>query len=118
CVELCAGVSERATRGGQRGSHFFRRMAKCSSERWLRVLRQNSAEVKWQPLRVKRPAELAANRSTRHRASCRQAHDAAGGGCRTRELNTHSTESREVLYPWHPWHRRHVWIREVRTSGG
>jgi hypothetical protein len=53
-----------------------------------------------------------------HRARRRQARDGVCVGCRTRELNTHSTESREVLYPWHPWHRRHVWIREVRTSGG
>jgi hypothetical protein len=28
----------------------------------------------------------------------------------SRQSNTHSTESRELLYPWHPWCGRSVWI--------
>jgi hypothetical protein len=31
-------------------------------------------------------------------------------GCTSRQLNAHITESRVVLYPWHPWHGRSVWI--------
>lgn len=28
----------------------------------------------------------------------------------SRQSNTHSIESREVRYPWHPWYGRTVWI--------
>jgi hypothetical protein len=34
-------------------------------------------------------------------------------GCTSRQLNTHSTEEREVLYPWHPWHSRSAYIVEA-----
>lgn len=39
-------------------------------------------------------------------------------GYTTHQSNTHSTESREVLYPWHPWYGRTVWIHDVRVTGG
>ena len=33
----------------------------------------------------------------------------------TRQRNTHNIESREVLYPWHPWHARTVTVHEAFT---
>ena len=36
----------------------------------------------------------------------------------SRQRNTHSTESREVHYPWHPWHRRVVAIHQSFTRNG
>jgi hypothetical protein len=33
--------------------------------------------------------------------------------CTTHQLNTHNIESREVQYPWHPWHGRRVWIYRI-----
>src|SRR5262245_51427841 len=32
----------------------------------------------------------------------------------SRQPNTHSIESREVRYPWHPWCGRSVWISEIQ----
>ena len=52
-----------------------------------------------------------ADRGHPARATCAGVHD-----CTSRQRNTHSTEAREVLYPWHPWHRRAVWIVETITS--
>src|SRR5215471_12501231 len=34
----------------------------------------------------------------------------------TPQLNTHSIESREVHYRWHPWFGRRVWIYSIRTG--
>ena len=45
-----------------------------------------------------------------------QAMRAPGFGCTTRQSNTHSTESRVVLYPWHPWYGRTVWVYDVRVK--
>lgn len=42
----------------------------------------------------------------------------ADGGCTSYQSNTHSTESREVLYPWHPWFGRVVWIYRTRLNHG
>src|SRR5438128_10435496 len=41
-------------------------------------------------------------------------------GCRTRsrQPNTHSTELRELRYPWHPWFGRAVTIYEVLVKQG
>jgi hypothetical protein len=36
----------------------------------------------------------------------------------TKQSNTHSTESREVLYPWHAWHGRPVWIHQAMVKNG
>ena len=44
--------------------------------------------------------------------------DAAGAGCRSRQLNTHNTEFREVSYPWHPWFGRTVAVYEVLVKQG
>ncbi len=41
---------------------------------------------------------------------------AVDGSCTSRQPNTHSTEAREVLYPWHPWHSRSVWIVETLST--
>ena len=44
------------------------------------------------------------------------------GGCAphgtTRQRNTHNIESREVIYPWHPWHARAVTVHEAFTRNG
>src|SRR6266536_5743714 len=39
--------------------------------------------------------------------------NAVFGNCTTRLRNTHRTEEREVLYPWHPWSGCLVRIHEV-----
>ena len=39
-------------------------------------------------------------------------------GCTSRQRNTHSTESRDVRYPWHPWFGRSVTVYEALTKGG
>ena len=46
----------------------------------------------------------AARRSRTHRASSRPACCAVDACCTNRQRNAHVTESRVVLYPWHPWH--------------
>jgi hypothetical protein len=51
-------------------------------------------------------------------ASAHQARHALGGGYTSRQRNTHNTESREVLYPWHPWFGRSVTVYEVLTKCG
>jgi hypothetical protein len=38
--------------------------------------------------------------------------------CTSRQRNTHSTESRDVRYPWHPWCGRSVTVYEALTKGG
>jgi hypothetical protein len=44
------------------------------------------------------------------------------GGCdrrgTTRQPNTHSTERREVYYPWHPWYGRSVRVYEALVQKG
>jgi hypothetical protein len=42
-----------------------------------------------------------------------------GGTCGTsRQSKTHNIESREVRYPWHPWHGRTVWIYQSLNKHG
>jgi hypothetical protein len=36
----------------------------------------------------------------------------------TRQSNTHSIESREVRYPWHPWYGLTVWIYQTVEKAG
>ena len=51
-------------------------------------------------------------------ASPSQVRDAYGPHDVSRQRNTHSLESREVRYPWHPWHARAVAIHEAFTRNG
>jgi hypothetical protein len=44
--------------------------------------------------------------------------DAFGPHGTSRQSNTHSTESREIRYPWHPWYGRSVWIHGAFVKGG
>jgi hypothetical protein len=44
--------------------------------------------------------------------------NAGAAGCTSRQRNTHSTEAREVRYPWHPWFERSVMVYEALTKGG
>jgi hypothetical protein len=50
---------------------------------------------------------------------CSQERHAGGSCCTTRLQNTHGTEEREVLYPWHPWVGCIVQIHKVveKASG-
>jgi len=36
----------------------------------------------------------------------------------SRQSNTHSTDSREMRYPWHPWYGRPVWIHGAFVKSG
>ena len=38
--------------------------------------------------------------------------------CTTRQHNAHRTEEREVLYRWHPWCGRRVFVHDVSFKGG
>ena len=44
--------------------------------------------------------------------------DACGPHGTSRQRNTHNIESREVRYPWHPWHARAVAVHEALTKNG
>ncbi len=44
--------------------------------------------------------------------------DAPYLGGTSRQSNTHSTELREVRYPWHPWYGRPVWIHGAFVKSG
>jgi len=39
-------------------------------------------------------------------------------GNTSRQSNTHSTELREIRYPWHPWRGRSVWIYGAFVKSG
>ena len=41
-----------------------------------------------------------------------------GSRCTTRQHDTHLIESRELRYPWHPWHGRLVWIQGKSERAG
>ena len=49
---------------------------------------------------------------TRSVSGC-QVSCADGAHCTTRRHDTHSIDSREMRYRWHPWHGRPVWIHRV-----
>jgi len=51
-------------------------------------------------------------------ACCRSVPDGNGSDCTSRQLNTHITESRVVLYPWHPWHGRTVSVFNTVAKNG
>ena len=44
--------------------------------------------------------------------------DASGPRDTSRQSNTHSTELREIHYPWHPWYGRPVWIHGAFVKSG
>lgn len=44
--------------------------------------------------------------------------DAFGPHGTSRQSNTHSTELREIRYPWHPWYGCPVWIHEALVKAG
>src|SRR5262245_9711764 len=44
--------------------------------------------------------------------------DVDAGRCTRSQSNTHSIESEEVRYPWHPWYGRRVWIHEDLDKNG
>ena len=48
----------------------------------------------------------------------RHATNAASGRCTTRSRNAHGTEERELLYRWHPWVGRRVYVHEVIEKAG
>ena len=54
--------------------------------------------------------------SARSAPYCRS-HHAAETHYTTRRQNTHGTEVRELLYPWHPWSGRLVHVHEALSKG-
>jgi hypothetical protein len=44
--------------------------------------------------------------------------DEFGSRGTSRQSNAHSTESREIRYPWHPWYGRPVWIHRAFVKAG
>jgi hypothetical protein len=38
--------------------------------------------------------------------------------CTTRQSNTHGSELRKLVYPWHPWAGREIWIGETLSRNG
>ena len=38
--------------------------------------------------------------------------------CTTKQPNAHNTESRKLLYPWHPWHGHSVWVHRTMVKYG
>ena len=62
-----------------------------------------------------------AQRVYRHRrpAFCNRARSAASRCCTTKRKNAHSTEFRELLYPWHPWSGLRVVVHAaIERPGG
>src|SRR5215831_11190328 len=51
-------------------------------------------------------------------ASLALARDEDANDDTSRQSNTHSIESREVRYPWHPWCGRTVWIYQSLRKHG
>ncbi len=41
----------------------------------------------------------------------------SGSHCTTRQHKAHGTEEREVLYPWHPWFGRRVFVHKILVRG-
>jgi hypothetical protein len=56
--------------------------------------------------------------STQETGSCSVCLDGCALRGTSRQRNTHSLESREVRYPWHPWHARAVAVHEAFTWNG
>ena len=52
------------------------------------------------------------------RASARPAMSVVFECCTTERQNTHVTDRREVLYPWHPWFGRSVYVHSVIDTPG
>ena len=44
--------------------------------------------------------------------------NAVCASCTTRRHNAHITEQRDLLYPWHPWSGRRVFVHETIDKGG
>jgi hypothetical protein len=65
------------------------------------------------PFVCKRAGSLELNRECLVRGP-----DAGGHRCTTEKLKTHKTESRGVLYPWHPFYGREVTIEGERNRRG
>jgi hypothetical protein len=51
-----------------------------------------------------------ARQRLRGTVACSPETSAAAQCCTTRRQNTHGTEVRELLYPWHPWFGEHVHV--------
>ncbi len=49
--------------------------------------------------------------------SCRRAANVASRRCTTKYHNAHVTKEREVIYPWHPWFGRVVFVHQVVGHG-
>ena len=63
------------------------------------------------------PPRAAESRSKRDLESVGQVRCAGAGCCTSRHQNAHVTESRVVLYRWHPWHDRSVLVFGAVSKG-
>lgn len=57
------------------------------------------------------------DRSRPHRGFDSPEHHAGGRRCASRQENAHNTKPRMVLYRWHPWHGRAVFVRGAVSKG-
>jgi hypothetical protein len=68
-----------------------------------------------QPLIRRPPSARAAWRSKPCPGFTRHATNVAFERCTSQQRNTHSTETLEVRYRWHPWFGRTVWVHRTRA---
>jgi hypothetical protein len=85
---------------------------------WLRPRDVRTGDAAHRPREMRRSCQLKADGCRGDPDSLYLATDAFCSCDTTNQPNTHSTESREVLYPWHAWHGRSVWIRQAMVKNG
>jgi hypothetical protein len=90
------------------GELLIRRRSACGTGRRSRIARRSDADR-----RVGMRSRRCTLRACDHRARHERAAD-----CTSRRQNAHVTESRVVLYRWHPWHGRSVFVFGSVTRGG
>ena len=84
----------------------------------LRRLVVRSGDVARPPAATPRLVPFPPTGLSAARASPSLTRDAFWIGDTSRQSNTHSTESRELLYPWHPWYGRSLWIHGALVKSG
>ena len=85
---------------------------------WLRPRDVRTDDGVRRPREMRRSCQLKAVGSSEDSDSLYLVTDEFCSGGTTKQPNTHNTESREVLYPWHAWHGRSVWIHQAMVKNG
>src|ERR1700752_2749675 len=85
---------------------------------WLRPRDVRTDDGVHRPREMRRSCQRKAVGSSGDPDSLYLATDAFCSDDTTKQSNPHSTESREVLYPWHAWHGRPVWIHQAMVKNG